>query len=333
MKKKQLTLSELARRPQLLTAEVLFGDEQKAVFRPLEAKDVKVLAKFLAGLSAETRRFATFGSYDEKKAREFCEAIAKYDKLRLVVEARGEIIGLFELSFDVVAEEVERYKKYGIELNGEADCRFGPTVADKYQNLGLGSAVFPGVVAAARRFGQRRMILWGGVLKKNKRGIHFYQKMGFRQLGEFINDDGNLCEEMILEIGDHMSKEVIAPCGMNCGLCLMYLREENSCPGCSSGRKVNGRCIKCGIKLCKERKGEYCFECGSYPCERLERLDKRYRERYGMSEMENLETIKKKGIECLLDLEEKKWVSKEGVYCVHDGKRYRRRAFRFVREL
>ena len=119
-----------------------------------------------------------------------------------------------------------------------------------------------------------------------------------------------------------MKKELIAPCGMNCGLCLHYLRAENKCPGCSSGRKVSGRCIKCTIKLCKDRQGEYCFNCDKFPCERLEKLDKRYRERYGMSEIGNLKTIKKNGIDALLAEEEQKWVNSEGTYCVHDKKLY-----------
>lgn len=119
-----------------------------------------------------------------------------------------------------------------------------------------------------------------------------------------------------------MKKELIAPCGMNCGLCLHYLRAKNKCPGCFSGRKVSGACIKCGIKLCKKRKGEYCFDCEEFPCERIKRLDKRYRERYGMSEIENLKAIKEKGIDCFLKAENKKWVNEEGTMCVHDGKRY-----------
>jgi hypothetical protein len=120
-----------------------------------------------------------------------------------------------------------------------------------------------------------------------------------------------------------MKKELIAPCGMNCGLCLHYLRTENKCGGCFSGRKVNGRCIKCAIKLCQKRKGVYCYECEEYPCERLQRLDKRYREKYGMSEIENLNIIKEKGIDSLMESEKKKWVNKDGILCVHDGKRYK----------
>lgn len=59
-----------------------------------------------------------------------------------------------------------------------------------------------------------------------------------------------------------------------------------------------------------------------FPCERLQRLDTRYRERYGMSEIENLKTIKERGVQALLAQEEKKWVTGEGIYCVHDKKRY-----------
>ena len=119
-----------------------------------------------------------------------------------------------------------------------------------------------------------------------------------------------------------MKKNLIACCGMNCGLCLMYLREMNKCPGCFSGRKVNQRCIKCGIKLCQDRQGEYCFDCQKFPCERLKRLDKRYRERYGMSEIDNLKMIKEKGINFFLAQEEKRWVNSKGTYCVHNKKRY-----------
>ena len=29
-----------------------------------------------------------------------------------------------------------------------------------------------------------------------------------------------------------MEKELIAPCGMNCGICKYYYREKDKCPGC-----------------------------------------------------------------------------------------------------
>jgi hypothetical protein len=120
-----------------------------------------------------------------------------------------------------------------------------------------------------------------------------------------------------------MKKDLIASCGMNCGICLHYLREHNKCSGCFSGRKVNQKPIKCGIRFCKNRQGEYCFDCDKFPCERLNHLDKRYRNRYGMSEIENLKYIKDKGINKFLKSERKKWISDKGIFCVHDKNYYK----------
>ena len=119
-----------------------------------------------------------------------------------------------------------------------------------------------------------------------------------------------------------MDKKLIAPCGMNCGVCLHFLRAENKCPGCFTGRKVNNRPIKCGIRLCKDRKEAFCFECDKFPCDRLKRLDSRYQERYGMSEIGNLEYIRDHGIEKFVEKEERRWLTEKGVFCVHDKKYY-----------
>lgn len=119
-----------------------------------------------------------------------------------------------------------------------------------------------------------------------------------------------------------MKKELIAPCGMNCGVCLHYLRAENKCPGCFTGRKVNGRPIKCSRRLCSKRRGRFCYECDEYPCESIKTLDERYRKRYGMSEIENLKFIKKHGLEEFIKEQEKKYVKNGCVFCVHDKKYY-----------
>ena len=51
-------------------------------------------------------------------------------------------------------------------------------------------------------------------------------------------------------------------------------------------------------------------------------MDERYRGRYGMSEIENLEFIRDKGMEAFLESERKKYCSDRGVFCVHDKKYY-----------
>lgn len=122
---------------------------------------------------------------------------------------------------------------------------------------------------------------------------------------------------------EKITKKHIAPCGMNCGVCLGYLRAKNKCSGCFSGRKISGRPIKCGRKLCKERKGDFCCDCDKFPCDSIKRLDKRYRERYDFSEIENLKFIKAHGIEKFVENQNKKYISPKGVYCVHDKKYYK----------
>jgi ribosomal protein L37AE/L43A len=58
------------------------------------------------------------------------------------------------------------------------------------------------------------------------------------------------------------------------------------------------------------------------PCEKLAHLDKRYRERYGMSMIENLKLIKAKGMAEFLKSQAEKYTCPDcgDVVCVHDSK-------------
>jgi hypothetical protein len=121
---------------------------------------------------------------------------------------------------------------------------------------------------------------------------------------------------------------LIAPCGMNCAICMNYLRERNKCPGCR-GPDTNKRVtrIRCKIKICEvfnDTDIKFCFECTYYPCEKLEHLDNRYKTKYYMSMIENLEYIKNSGINNFLDNEKIRWTCNEcgGTICVHKGRCY-----------
>lgn len=96
-------------------------------------------------------------------------------------------------------------------------------------------------------------------------------------------------------------KSLIAPCGMNCGTCLAYLREKNKCPGCrtcSDDKAVSvKRCIIIKCSHLDKTASKFCYDCEKYPCLRLKQLDKRYRTKYRTSFIENLTYIKEKGID------------------------------------
>lgn len=54
-----------------------------------------------------------------------------------------------------------------------------------------------------------------------------------------------------------------------------------------------------------------CCDCDKYPCRRLKQLDKRYRTKYHMSMLENLEKIKLQGMEEFLKAESVRWTCRE----------------------
>lgn len=113
---------------------------------------------------------------------------------------------------------------------------------------------------------------------------------------------------------------LIAPCGINCGICLAYLREKNKCPGCRYFKAEKLVSIaRCGIRTCASRKGKYCFACSNYPCARLKQLDKRYCAKYHMSMLENLKNIKELGVRKFIKNEETRWACEKcgGVINVH----------------
>lgn len=113
-----------------------------------------------------------------------------------------------------------------------------------------------------------------------------------------------------------MIEELIAPCGMNCNLCRAYqFRELDAnalgfhrkyCPGCIP-RGQNCVFMKSACDIIGEGKVRFCYECDRFPCKRLKSLDKRYRTKYHMSMIENLNFIQQKGMESFLASQQEMW--------------------------
>ena len=108
-----------------------------------------------------------------------------------------------------------------------------------------------------------------------------------------------------------ISTKLIAPCGMNCRLCRAYTRDKKPCPGCRGDDSHKSKsCVVCRIKNCEKivnARVKYCFCCNSFPCVRLNHLDKRYRTKYGMSMISNLENIRQFGIRHFIRNEKERW--------------------------
>jgi hypothetical protein len=129
-----------------------------------------------------------------------------------------------------------------------------------------------------------------------------------------------------------ISEELIAPCGMNCAICSRYLALVNNlkrsqCIGCRPRNKECALLYKncTGTKNIAKGNVSFCFECSQYPCQKLNHLDERYRNNYGMSMISNLEFIRKKGINKFIKDQYRKYrCSKCGnLISTHNGKCFR----------
>ena len=127
-----------------------------------------------------------------------------------------------------------------------------------------------------------------------------------------------------------MNKELIAPCGMNCGLCASYLAKVHDirasgirmtyCAGC----RPRGKMCAFLKKRCEPiRLGtfEFCHECPDFPCKKLMAIDERYRVRFRMSMVENLRVIREKGMGRFLREQRMSWRCPEcgGTISCHNG--------------
>jgi len=128
---------------------------------------------------------------------------------------------------------------------------------------------------------------------------------------------------MVLETSARMARPatLIAPCGMNCGLCLAYQRKTSRCSGCRGDDQGKPKTrASCKIKLCANREGAaFCGRCPGFPCEPLSKMNRRYRAKYAMSMIENLLRLEAVGLEGFLKGERIKWACPGcgSTLCVH----------------
>jgi len=174
--------------PVSTTVQTRAGED--VVLRPLQGDDAEILGDYFLALSEETRSLYAPHPFDRATAATLCAEINSAETMRFLAVKAGErpqVLAYFVVVFGVIDSDRNRYGKEGMPLNGETDCSVGPSVADAYQNSGLGSLVMRHLLDVARGMGYTRMLLLGGVRQHNKRAIHFYEKFGFVNVREFTS--------------------------------------------------------------------------------------------------------------------------------------------------
>jgi hypothetical protein len=125
-----------------------------------------------------------------------------------------------------------------------------------------------------------------------------------------------------MKMPDAIPVTLIAPCGMNCAVCYVYLRKKKPCLGCRGHDEAKpDHCRQCKIKDCAQSRGaDFCFNCPTFPCAVIKRLDKSYRQRYQVSLIENTLRLETIGARQFMIEEREKWTCMAcgGAISLHD---------------
>ena len=105
-------------------------------------------------------------------------------------------------------------------------------------------------------------------------------------------------------------KDLIAPCGMYCGICDKYLAYSHQlprkrgkigyCKGCRPANKncsfVKKKCVTGKIYVV-----DFCFECEVFPCDILKKISKKQKERNQYDIVESLYRIQEHGLDWFIE--------------------------------
>lgn len=215
----RLTLAEVSADRTCLSRAVQLPAGDRAQLRLLEPTDGDRFGHFLRELSEATRSLYAPHPLTLDFGRQLCCELdyaglsdpSDPATLRFIglVAAAGDaapqqVVAYFILYLGVGDSTIVRYLDHGVRLDESATCTFAPVVADAYQDKGVGSALVPGVFGAARRLGFVQCVLMGGTRAINHRAIRYYEKAGFRQVGDFTTHtaDGTALEnhDMVMDL-------------------------------------------------------------------------------------------------------------------------------------
>ncbi len=157
--------------------------------RLLEKADASKLLDYLSGLSAETR--SRFGphSFDQQTIEQFFTQPDEVLRYIAISKNDQRIIAYMLFKKGMIYWDDKRYTERNQHYNHSAVVTFAPSVADAFQNSGLGSVMYETIEAVIKASGFQYIILWGGVQASNQRAVHFYEKHGYEVKGSFWHDE------------------------------------------------------------------------------------------------------------------------------------------------
>ena len=166
-----------------LTSKIHTANGLALTVRPLAADDQEALTAYFEGLSDETRRRYGPHPFDRETAQRLCASIDHAKTIRFVaLDPEGRFVGYMILTREIARGDRDRHRG---QLTKGACASLAPSIADAYQDQGIGSQMAEHVLASAAELGLKQVILMGGVQDSNARAYHYYEKLGFQRVCSF----------------------------------------------------------------------------------------------------------------------------------------------------
>lgn len=171
---------------------ILLKDGRECLLRSPQAEDAAAVLAHLRQTSAETDFMARYPEEITQTVAAEADFLRRQADDPFSYMAAAFVDG--QLAANAGVGPVARLEKY------RHRAEFGISVKEAYWGLGIGSALLPVVIAAARAAGYRQMEL--EVVSHNRRAAALYERFGFRPYGEraraFRLRDGSFCSETLM---------------------------------------------------------------------------------------------------------------------------------------
>jgi GNAT superfamily N-acetyltransferase len=169
---------------------IILKNNKTVLVRQLEPGDKQSLYNYLQLLSAESR--SRFGPHPfdwpaiQAIFDQTDESIKRYIAIS---EPANAMVAYMLIKQGMIEADQLRYAERNQCFDKHKTVTFAPSVADAWQNTGLGTAMAACIEKELRERSINKIILWGGVQASNLKAVNFYKKAGYKFIASFWYDE------------------------------------------------------------------------------------------------------------------------------------------------
>ena len=154
-------------------------------FRKAVPEDAGKLCEYFDGLSLNTKQYFAPHRFDFVTLEKLLNDTTAHILYIATDQNTTEIIGYCVVRKGYLEHDSPRLSSLGLNLDHQTDCTLAPSLADRYQHIGIGRRFHQYISEDVKVQSYKRIILWGGVQANNHSAVRFYERLGYQHIGKF----------------------------------------------------------------------------------------------------------------------------------------------------